>query len=125
MRTATFCTLCAALATVSLSCNQANAAALTVHTDVPAVKVHVPPPKVNVHSFSPKVHNVTVRGAHTQSLETSDTPRDPSTGMATGKRMHKPLHIYSAYDKKTEKPKASAGERPNESLSINYGKIEY
>jgi hypothetical protein len=62
MRTAMFCTLCATLATVSLSCNQASAATLTVHTNVPAVKVHVPPPKVNVHPLSSKVqvHNITV-----------------------------------------------------------------
>lgn len=112
MRTATLCTLCATLATVSFSYNQVNAATLTVHTDVPAVKVHVPPPKVTVHPLSPKVqvHKVTVR--------------DAASGMATGKRMHKPLGV-SAYDKKTDKSKGpvkpNASEIPQESLQLNYG----
>jgi hypothetical protein len=72
MRTAMFCALCATLATVSLSCNQANAATLTVHTDVPAVKVHVPPPKANIHTPSPTVHDLTVtKGTNFQSLKTT------------------------------------------------------
>ena len=97
MRTATRCILCATLATASLSCNQVNAATLTVHTNVPAVKVNVPPPKVNVHSVSPKVqvHKVAVR--------------DAASGMATGKR---------AYDKKTDKPKGS--DLPHESIQLNF-----
>ena len=95
MRTATACTLCAMLATVSLSYNQVSAATLAVRTQPPRVNVHIPPPKVQVKS-SPVV---VTHGTHVKGIM-------HGTHFKTGQ--------ITARDKET----------PTENINLNFGKVK-
>lgn len=109
MRISTLCMLSAMLAVPVLSSNQVVAATLTVHTPPPKVNVHLPPPKVRVHSSPVAVTHVT-NGTH---FKTGTMIVRHDGGSKT------------AYGKKTSQPKGQSADKPSESLSINFTKIEH
>jgi len=94
-RISRFCVMSGTLAIVALSANAVRAENLSIHstTVTPKVSVHTPTPKStggNLNSFTGGTTH-TFTGGTTQTFVQS--PRDASTGLATGKRMHRPITI--------------------------------
>jgi Type VI secretion system effector, Hcp len=128
MRIAASWILSAALAAVSVSCNQVSAATLTVHTQAPKVDVHLPPPKVNVSSPSPKVQT---SSSHATVKDISVTKTFDKSSPKLYKYVSQGHHFNNgtitvrrsggsntAYDKKSN-------EKPTETMQLNYGHVEY
>lgn len=129
MRISIPCMPMAALAAaVSLFHGQVSAATLTVHTQAPKVNVHLPPPKVNVQPSSPKVssHGVTHQDLHITKNVDKPSPTLYKKGIFNGQHIRQgTMTVRRPGGSKTTYDDKKPDDRPSESLSLSYGKVEW